>query len=143
MAASKPVALCNHLLPSGKLCRGIAVRNERHCRAHIRNHRQLDRERVQEEAVDHFVAKVEHMDLWKLLDTLHGRLEDLNRAYTLPRFPEIRYLLIVAIDRLYEATHLESNISLQPELNQLPSDLDHFDPGKIKQMPAPDLKSNG
>lgn len=82
------------------------------------------------------------MDLWKLLATLHGKLEDLNRAHTLARFPEIRYLLIVAIDRLYEATHLESNISLQSQPNELPFDLEHFDPKEIRQMLAPLMKSN-
>ena len=143
MPPTKPVALCTHLLPSGKLCRGIALRNERHCRAHIRTHRLLDRVRVQEEAIDRLVVKVQHMDLRHLLDSLHGKLEDLNRAHNLARFPEIRYLLIVAIDRLYEATHFESNIDLQLELNQFAFDPDHFDPNKIKQMLAPNLKSNG
>ena len=134
MAASKPVALCTHLLSSGKLCRGIAVRSERYCRSHIRNYRLLERARAETEALDRLAAKVACMDLEELLSALHSKLEDLNRAYNLGRFPEVRYLLTVAIDELCDLKYSESNVSPQPEPNQMPSTLD---PNRVKQMPAP------
>lgn len=137
MAATQPVALCTLLLPSGKLCRGIAVRNQRHCRAHIRNHRFLERERAQEEALDRLGAKINRMELGDLLYELHGKLENLNRANNLIRYPEVAYLLVATIDRL-----LESNTCLQPEPNQLPFGFDLSDINRIKQVLASAPDSN-
>lgn len=46
MAQCKPAPLCNHLMPTGKLCRGVALRDERYCRSHIRNHRLVELDRA-------------------------------------------------------------------------------------------------
>lgn len=139
MAASKPVALCNQLLPSDKLCRGIAIRNEQYCRAHIRNHRLLDRERAREQALEHLAARVYRMDLTELLETLQGKLLAVNCAQTFARFPEVSFLLTVAIDELLELKQAALNMGLQLEQNQMGS---IFETNQISQMPAsiPEIK---
>jgi hypothetical protein len=142
VAATKPAALCTHLMPSGKLCRGIALRNERFCRSHIRNHRFQERTRAENEALEHFLEKVFAMDLLQLLHTLHGRLENLNRAYSFSRFPEVRCLLSAAKDRLDDIKSLESISSLQPELNQYLGSLDQIALSEFREMFVPSPKSN-
>jgi len=75
MAASKPVDLCTHLMPSGKLCRGIALRGQRHCHAHIGNHYHLTkRERGQFEALSRLADQLQGMGYLDLLYTLQAKL---------------------------------------------------------------------
>jgi len=113
MAASKPVALCTQLMPSGKLCRGIALKNQRYCHAHIRNHRLAERQRAELAALDRFAEQVEAMDMSELLHTLHCRLEQLYLAYNISRFPELRCLLNQTMERVAELKSLESNADPQ------------------------------
>ena len=103
MAASKPVDLCTHLLASGKLCRGVALRNERYCRAHIRNHRILDHQRVQHDALHRLSEQTDSMPLDDLLYLLLRKLEAVHLAHSLSRFPEVSVLLVCTINRLIEA----------------------------------------
>jgi hypothetical protein len=141
MAATKPADLCTHLMLSGKLCRGIALRNERFCHAHIRNHRFQERTRAEGEAINRFLEKVFAMDLLELLHTLHVRLENLNRAYSLSRFPEIRCLLSAAMDRLADIKSVESISALQPEQNQYLGSLDQIGLSEFREMLVSSAKS--
>ena len=100
MAATKPVPLCTELLPTGKLCRGVALRDQRHCRAHIQNHRLLERERQHDQAMLRLRADLDSMDLPELLQTLETRL---HRITSIVRtYPEARQTLASTIDRLAE-----------------------------------------
>lgn len=75
MAASKPVDLCTHLMPSGKLCRGIALRGQRLCHAHIGDrYHQTKREREQSEALNRLADQLEGMPYLDLLYTLQAKL---------------------------------------------------------------------
>lgn len=142
MTASKPVALCTYLMPSGKLCRGIALKDQRYCRAHIRNHRLHERQRAENEALDRFIARVAAMDLPELLYTLHHRLEELNRAYSLRRFPEIRSLLIESMERLWKLKPIESDISSQLPQIQMSVPFEQLTPTQINQMLVNLMQSN-
>lgn len=85
-------------MPSGKLCRGVALRNERYCRAHILDHRLLERERQHDEAMFRLRAELDTMDIPELLHTLEARL---NRITSIVRaYPEARLTLAATIDRL-------------------------------------------
>lgn len=129
MATSKPVDLCTHLMPSGKLCRGIALRNERLCRAHIRNHRFQEREWAHNQAMDRLRDELDLMDIPELLQTLQ---EKLTRITSIVRaYPEARLTLSVTIDRLNmdhpnagrpnQLNLAESIANLQRQQNQSPS----------------------
>jgi len=142
MAQSKPATLCSHLMPSGKLCRGVALRNERYCRSHIRNYRILALDRAQNAAIERLALEVQRMDLYQLLVLIQKRLVTLSRSYTVARFPEICYLLTVAIDWIYDAKSEESNISPQIPLDQIPEDLEQLSPNEFNQMIAGLFKSN-
>lgn len=132
MAQSKPVALCTQLLPSGKLCRGIALRGQHYCRSHIRNYRLLERERQHEGAMFRLSAQLEAMDIPQLLQTLQLKLDHITsivRAY-----PEARLALNIAIARLNEVNGPESNNDPQLTPDQIPEDLSHFSTNEINQM---------
>src|ERR1700739_1399689 len=114
MAASKPVALCTHLLASGKLCRGVALRNERYCRAHIRNQRILVHQRVQHDALQRLSEQTDSMPLDDLLYLLLRKLEAVHLAHSLSRFPEVSCLLVCTINRLIEAREQNSGQMTAP-----------------------------
>lgn len=141
MAQSKPVALCSHLMPSGKLCRGVALRNERFCRSHISNHRLAEMDRAQNAALERLSLKVQGMDLSALLHEIKIRLVNLSRSYAIARFPEICYLLTVAEDWLDEAKSSESNIDPQLPLDEIPEDISQLTPNEMNQMFEKFLKS--
>ena len=109
MVQSKPATLCSHLMPSGKLCRGVALRNEHYCRSHIRNYRILELDLARNAAIERLALEVRRMDLHDLLVVIKDRLVILSRSYTIARFPEICFLLTVAIDWLHDARSEESN----------------------------------
>ena len=119
MASAKPVDLCTHLLPSGKLCRGIALRGERLCRSHIRNHRILERERAHQQAMDRLAAELDVLDLPELLLALN---EKLSRITSIVRaYPEARLALVIALQRLEETNEqnaAESDTFPQNDSNQ-------------------------
>jgi len=142
MAQSKPAALCSHLMPSGKLCRGVALRNEHYCRSHIRNYRILELDLARNAAIERLALEVRRMDLHDLLVVIKDRLVILSRSYTIARYPEICFLLTVAIDWLYDARSEESNLSPQVPLDQVPEDIEQRSPSEINQMIAGLFKSN-
>ena len=142
MAQSKPAALCSHLMPSGKLCRGVALRNEHYCRSHIRNYRILELDLARNAAIERLALEVRRMDIHDLLVVIKDRLVILSRSYTIARFPEICFLLTVAIDWLYDARSEESNLSPQVPLDQVPEDIEQLSPSEINQMIAGLFKSN-
>jgi hypothetical protein len=111
MPPCKPVDLCTQLMPSGKLCRGIALKNERFCRTHIRNHRIAERQRQHDEAIMRLGAELDALELPDLLIALN---EKLNRITSIVRaYPEARVALDIAIDRLARLTSPQSNASAQ------------------------------
>lgn len=128
-------------MPTGKLCRGVALRNERYCRAHIRNYRLLERDRAQNAALETLSLQLQRMDLSGLLATIKDRLVNLSRSCTIVRFPEICYLLTVAIDRLDDLKCAESNMGPQAALDQIPDDLSQLNPNELNQMLEGLLKS--
>lgn len=132
MAATKPVDLCTHLLPSGKLCRGIALRNERLCRAHIRNHRFLERERQFQLSMQRLGDQLDAMDLPDLLLALGQKLDRISSI--VQPYPEARLTLIVAINRLNQLKDDESNAYPQPQPNQSPDLNPDLKSSQINQM---------
>jgi hypothetical protein len=117
MAASKPVALCSLVMPSGKPCRAIALRNQRFCRTHSATHRVYERERIHCEILDRLGEKIRAMDTSELLLFLHQKLGRLPK--TIKRFPDIGYTLTVTLDRLSEITEMESILKHQIQQNQI------------------------
>ena len=115
MAASKPAALCTLIMPSGKRCGGMALRNQRFCWAHIRTHRALERERILGSILDRLGDKIAAMDTGELLNFLHQKLGRLQK--TLRRYPEVGYTLTVTLDRIEEIDRMESNLRLQIKQN--------------------------
>ncbi|HEX5236574.1 MAG TPA: hypothetical protein VFW25_14740 [Silvibacterium sp.] len=121
MPQAKPaIPLCTELLPSGKLCRGAALRNHRYCRAHIARHRLLERDRQHNEAVYQLRAGLDTMDIPELLQTLEAKLDRITcivRAY-----PEARVTLGYVIDRLHAVNAEMSQMQLTSnEINHLPA----------------------
>ena len=153
MAKSKPVDLCTHLLASGKLCRGVALRNERYCRAHIRNHRILDHQRVQHDALQRLSEQTDSMPLDDLLYLLLRKLEAVHLAHSISRFPEVSCLLVCTINRLIEAreqapdhmtaplTSPESIAAPQLSPDHTLPDLAQLDPSQLNQMLTKYLES--
>jgi hypothetical protein len=140
MATSKPVDLCTQLLSSGKLCRGIALKNERFCRAHIRNHRIAERDRQHQEAMDRLGAQLDVLDLPELLLALH---EKLNRIRSIVRaYPEARLALIITINRLARLTSLESGEAAEAPQNQEFLNLNPAQLNQFRQMLASLPESN-
>ena len=117
MAQSKPVALCTQLLPSGKLCRGIALRGQHYCRSHIRNYRLLEADRARNAALEKLSIEVERMALPDLLAAIRDRLLYLSRYHAILRSPELCYLLTIAVEEL---NPFRSNIELEITPNQTP-----------------------
>jgi len=117
MAASKPVALCTLVMPSGNRCRAIALRNQRFCRAHSQTRRVYERERTVVQMLDRLKLKVDALDTPDLLYLLHQRLGRLQK--TLRRFPDAGYILTAALDRIDEIKQLESQAKQQMQQNHL------------------------
>lgn len=141
MAQCKPAPLCTHLMPTGKLCRGIALRNQRYCRNHIRNYRLVELERQHDDAMFRLRAQLDAMDIPQLLQTLQLKLDRITsivRAY-----PEARLTLTTVINRLQalndpacnpEINQPESNAYPQLTPDQIPEDLSQCSLNEINQM---------
>ena len=142
MAKSKPVALCTQLMPSGKLCRAVALKDQRYCRAHIHNHRLSERQRAEFAALDRFTEKIVAMDMSELLHTLHGRLEQLYLAYNIARFPELRCLLTETMERLGELKSVESNLDAEPAQDQMLPYLSEMNLNQLKRCPVSSAESS-
>ncbi|MGB0125441.1 MAG: hypothetical protein WBP63_18520 [Silvibacterium sp.] len=117
MAASKPAALCTLIMPSGKRCGGMALRNQRFCRAHSATHRVYERERILGEIMDRLGDKIDDMSTSELLCFLHQKLGRLPK--TLNRFPDVAYTLTATLDRINEIIEMESVLKQQIQQNQL------------------------
>jgi hypothetical protein len=117
MAACKPAALCTLLMPSGKLCCGVALRNQPFCRAHSSTHRLYERDQALNPILDRLGEKIAAMGTGQLLDFLHQKLVRLPK--TLSRFPDIAYTLTVTLDRLDEINQMESDLKQQIEQNHM------------------------
>jgi len=143
MAKSKPVALCTQLMLSGKLCRRIALKDQRYCRAHIRNHRLAERQLAELAALDCFAGQVEVMNISELLNALHRRLENFYLAYNIiSRFPELRYLLVETMERLGELNSQESNADPQLALDQMLPYLGQMDLNQLNRRLALSVESD-
>ncbi|MFZ0662827.1 MAG: hypothetical protein WAM66_09055 [Acidobacteriaceae bacterium] len=128
-------------MPTGKLCRGVALRNERYCRNHIRNYRLAERERQHDDAMSRLSAQLDAMDIPQLLQTLQLKLDRVTsivRAY-----PEARLTLTIVINRLQalndpahnsELNPPESNIRPQLTPDQIPEDLSQYSFNELNQM---------
>lgn len=98
MSATTPATLCQFDLPSGKLCRQVALKGEQVCRHHARH---LERNMygiTRDEAMQRIEARLSEMDLHELLLTLESRLKRIER--TMPAFDEARLTLRVTIKQL-------------------------------------------
>lgn len=105
---SSHALLCQHDLPSGKLCRQIALKDEQGCRHHMRLFRRAGQECSREEAEQKFTARLNQMDLPELLITLERKLNRIQR--TMPAYHDARIALRVTIDRLMEKIREETKL---------------------------------
>jgi hypothetical protein len=133
-------------MPSGKLCRAVSLRDQRYCRAHIRNHRIAERERAHREAMERLGAELDAMNLPELLFTLNRKLDGINSIVRV--FPEARLTLVVAINRLNQLADADSAYESAPESdmesdaypelpsNQLPTTLEGLTPARVNQILA-------
>ena len=116
MAASKPVDICTHLMPSGKLCRGIALRGQRFCRAHIGDRfHQTKREREQSEALSRLMDQLQGMPYLDLLYTLQVKLCSIQ-SILLP-YAEAQLTLHVVLN--YVQNLYENACKIDPSLAEL------------------------
>ena len=104
-------------MASGKRCGSPALRNQRYCWAHNKTHRIYERERALGRILDRLGDKLDAMDTSELLDFLHHKLERLQKTFN--RFPDVRYTLNSALDRIQEITELESMAKQQIQSNQM------------------------
>jgi hypothetical protein len=104
--------LCNYPLPTGHLCRQPSLRDQQHCRFHVRNNAIAEHDTRMSQLNDELMA----MDLPELLETLRGKLE--NILCFMRCYPEAKLTLMVTIDRLYELTSAESMTGPQPVQNE-------------------------
>ena len=117
MAASKPVALCTLIMPSGRVCRAVALRNQKFCRAHSTTHRIYERDRALNPILDRLGDKIAAMDTSELLFFLGSQLAQLQKTFS--KYPHVRYTLTAALDRIEEITRFESDTKRQAEANHM------------------------
>lgn len=117
MAKSKPVELCNHVMQSGKPCRGVALRNERYCRSHHRTYRLLERERALQDSMSRLSEKLEALDLVGVLLALQHKLEGLQSVFG--PYPDVSFTLSFAISRLDEVLQFSRQRALASPQNPL------------------------
>jgi len=116
MATGKPQGLCTLIMPTGKLCGSPAVRNQKFCYNHIRNHRAYERGHVHTRMLERLGSQIDAMETPELLDFLHQKLARLRK--TLNRFPDVHYTLMASLDRIGEITQMESILRQQVRQNQ-------------------------
>jgi hypothetical protein len=104
-------------MPSGKLCRGMALRNQRFCRAHSPTPRVAERANSVQNMVERLAVQVAAMNTAELLDFLLQKLERLQKSFN--RFPDVRFTLIFALDRIDQITRMESAAKQQFLQNQM------------------------
>lgn len=97
---SMPVRLCTHDLPTGKLCRQVALKGEQVCRHHMRNFRHGMYEITRQEAAERLEARLNQMNLSELLLTLERKLNRIQK--TIPAWDEARITLRIALRQLKE-----------------------------------------
>lgn len=97
-SSAAPADLCQHILPSGRPCRQITLKEEYFCRHHRRLFKKADCESAQEGAVLRLVAKVHSLELPGLLKVLYGRLSRLRSVVRAS--PETQIVLSIALERL-------------------------------------------
>ncbi|HEX5234623.1 MAG TPA: hypothetical protein VFW25_04755 [Silvibacterium sp.] len=104
-------------MPSGRRCRAVALRNQRFCRSHAATHGLYERENIVGPTLDRLAAKAAEMTTDELLGFLHEKLGRLQK--TMNRFPDVRYILIAALDRITEITQMESILKQQIQQNHM------------------------
>ena len=109
------LALGNYDLPGERICRQPRLREQQHCRFHIRNTAIAEHDARMFRLNDAPMA----MDLPELLETLRDKLE--NILCFIPGYPEAKLALMVVIDRLNELTSAKSMTVSQPQQNQSPA----------------------
>ena len=126
------LALCTDPLPAGRICRQPRLREQQHCRFHIRNTAIAEHDARMFRLNDALMA----MDLPELLETLRDKLE--NILCFMRSYPEAKLALMIAIDRLNELTSAKSMTVSQPQPNQSgglnPQDLNALMESLMKTM---------
>ena len=112
---SKHIPLCTLTLPSGKRCGCPAMRNQKFCYHHTRNHTGHERAQARDRMLERLDSKISAMNTAELLYLLHSQLSRLNK--TLNRFPEIHYTLLAALERIAEISQMESTLRQQIRQN--------------------------
>ena len=102
-------------MPTGKRCGSPAMRNEKFCYNHSRNHCAHERGHIRARMLERLGSKIGTMDTPDLLYFLHEKLSRLHK--TLNRFPDVHYTLMASLDRIAEITQLESTLRQQIRQN--------------------------
>lgn len=110
---SKPVHLCQYDLPSGRLCRQIALKQESACRHHMRLFRHAEAETMHIEAMERLQTKLAALELPDLLRALRYKLSRLHSAVRPD--PETRLTLDVTLERLAAVEAMAQAIEKWPE----------------------------
>lgn len=100
---SSPRNLCQHQLPTGKLCRQITLKDEYFCRHHRRLFHKSENEMIQEEAMYCLAAELQSLDLPDLLHALYGKLTRLRS--TVRANPEAQLALAITLERMKQHGH--------------------------------------
>jgi hypothetical protein len=126
------LALCTYALPTGRVCRQPRLREQQHCRFHVRNNAVAEHDARMFRLNEELMA----MDLPGLLETLRDKLE--NILCFMRSYPEAKLTLMVSIDRLNELTAAESMTVRQAQPNQSaglnPQDLNALMESLMKTM---------
>ncbi|MGC2162700.1 MAG: hypothetical protein WA634_12375 [Silvibacterium sp.] len=125
-------SLCQFDLPSGKLCRQIALKGEYVCRHHMRLFRQSESEMIRQEAMDDLAERLSAMDLPELLRTLQRqfkRMQRNHRSVSASLSEETQLTLAITLQRIEESGEL-------PQPNHAPG-------FNLPGMPSPDVPKTG
>jgi len=96
------LALCTYALPGGRACRQPRLRNQSHCRFHVRNQAHAEHHARMIQLND----QLESLSTPQLLEALRDKLANI-RCY-LRCYPEAVLALTIAIDRLNGLGPIES-----------------------------------
>jgi len=102
-------SLCQYDLPSGKLCRQIALKGEQICRHHMRLFRHSESEMIRQEALDDLAERLSAMHLPELLRTLQRqcrRMQRNHRAVSASLSEETQLTLAITLQRIEESGRL-------------------------------------
>lgn len=109
---SSPRNLCQHQLPTGKLCRQITLKDEYLCRHHRRLFHKSENEMIHEEAMYCLADELQSLDLPDLLHALYGKLTRLRS--TVRANPEAQLALAITLERMKQHGHNRRNGHAQP-----------------------------